>query len=173
MALRTLTMFVVASMIVGFSGFVLAQDQDDESDPVILRIALADAPTTLQRGMAVSEQHGKPISAKFEMPSGDLQLSVYTAITDGFVETVLDPKTGTVLSVKPIADAEDLADARAQKAAMDKATASLIAAADKAVNQNAGSRAVSIMPELQNGEAVAKVKLQRPKDLVTVLEPLN
>jgi hypothetical protein len=136
MALRTLTMFVVASMIVGFSGFVLAQDQDDEPDPVILRIALADPPTTLQRGMAVSEQHGKPVSAKFEMPSGDLQLSVYTTNTDGFVETVLNPKTGAVISAEPIVDAEDLADARAQKAAMDKATVSLIAATDKAVNKN-------------------------------------
>jgi len=36
----------------------------------------------LERGLAASAGHGRPISAKFEMEQGKLQLSVYT-IKDG------------------------------------------------------------------------------------------
>ena len=164
---------IIVAFLVGSSGLALAQDGDDEPDPVILRMVLADAPTTLQKGIEASERRGIPISAKFAMSAGDIRLSVYTATANGFVETVLDPKTGTVISVQPITDAEDLADAGSQKIAMEKATASLRTATEKAVAENAGSRAVSVVPQLRNGHVIARVKLQRSSDSVTVSEPLN
>jgi hypothetical protein len=40
---------------------------------------LDTAKINLQEGLAASEQQGKPISAKFEVDDGKLQLSVYTA----------------------------------------------------------------------------------------------
>jgi hypothetical protein len=56
---------------------------------------------------------------------------------------------------------------------MAKATVSLQAAAETAVNENPDSRAVSVVPELRDGRPVAAVKLLRTKDLVTAMEPLN
>jgi len=163
----------MGSIILCLCGPVLAQDADEEPDPVILGIALDDAPMILAKGLAASEPHGKPISAKFENADGDVQLSVYTATADGFIETTVNPKSGAVITANPITDADDLTHANAQKAAMEKATVTLQAAAEKAVNENPGSRAVGVVPELRDGRPVAAIKLLRPKDLVTVMEPLN
>jgi len=146
---------------------------DEEPDPVILGIALSDAPMTLQKGLAASEPHGKPISAGFEVADKDVQLSVYTATATGFVETIINAKTGAVVSAEPIADAGDLAHASAQKAAMGKATVSLQAAAARAVSENPSSQAVSVIPELRDGQAIAMVKLLRQKGFTTVAERLN
>ena len=165
---------IIAAFLVGLSGLALAQDGDDEPDPAILRLVLADdAPTTLQVAIAASERQGIPISAKFAMSDSDIHLSVYTATANGLVETVLNPKTGTVSSAQPITDAEDLADARVQKAAMEKATVSLRTATERAIAENADSRAVSAVPQLRNGHVIARVKLQRSSDSITVSEPLN
>jgi hypothetical protein len=164
---------LIGSIISCLSGPVVAQDADDEPDPVILGIALADAPMSLAKGLAASEPSGKPISAKFENTDGDVQLSVYAAGADGFIETTINPKSGAVVSTEPITDADDLTHANAQKAAMAKATVSLQAAAETAVNENPDSRAVSVVPELRDGRPVAAVKLLRTKDLVTAMEPLN
>jgi hypothetical protein len=143
---------VAAALILGLSGLAFAQGDDEELDPDILRIALSDAATTLQQGMIAGEQHGKAISAKFEMPNRDLQLSVYTATAGGFMEIVLNPKTGVVVSAELITDKDDVAQATAQKAALEKATLSLVAVTEKAINDNVGSRAVGVMPELRNGQ---------------------
>lgn len=169
----TLTSALAAIMILCVPGLAIAQDGDDEPDPVVLRMVLADAATTLQSGIAASERQGMPISAKFNMSAGDIHLSIYTANADDFVETILDPKTGTVISAKPITDIEDLEYATVERAVMKKATISVLIATEKAVAENAGARAISVVPEYRNGHAVARVKLQRSGDLVTVLEPLN
>ena len=56
---------------------------------------------------------------------------------------------------------------------MEKAKVSLQAASEKATNENPGSRAVSVIPELRDGQAVATVKLLRQKGFTTVTERLN
>lgn len=150
-----------------------ARADDEEPDPVILGIALTDAPMSLQKGLAASESHGKPISAKFEVADKNVQLSVYTATATGFVETIINAKTGAVFSAEPITDAGDLTHASAQKAAMEKATVSLQAAAGKAVSENPNSQAVSVIPELWDGQAIAMVKLLRQKGFTAVTERLN
>jgi hypothetical protein len=53
-----------------------------------------------------------------------------------------------ISSAEKVTDAVDLKEATAQKAAMAKAKAPLLTATETAVNANAGSRAVSIVPEL-------------------------
>jgi hypothetical protein len=79
---------------------VVAQDADEEPDPVILGIALTDAPMTPPKGLAVSEAHAKPVSAKFENADGDVRLSIDTATGDGFVETAFNPKTSDYCAQK-------------------------------------------------------------------------
>ena len=61
--------------------------------------------------------------------------------------------------MEEISDAMDLNEAIEQKTAVEKATMPLLAAAEAAVKANAGARAVSIVPELKNGQATAEVTL--------------
>jgi hypothetical protein len=163
MASRLVRSVLTGASVLCLCGPVLAEEE--ELDPVILDITLTDASTTPQKGMAASESHGKAISAKFENADGDVRLSVYNAKADGFVKTALNPKTGADISAEPITDADDLTHANAQKAAMGKATMSLQAAIEKAVNENPASKSVSVAPELRDGQAVAAVKLLRPEEL--------
>jgi hypothetical protein len=172
MVRRTLTANILAALIVSLTGFAFAADEAKELDPA-LRAAIADSTMTLQKGLAASEGNGKPISAKFELSDGQIQISIYNAAADGFVETVIDPKTGAIIEAESITDAGDLADAKDQKAAMEKAKVSLLAATDTAVKKNTDTKAVSIYPELQNGQPIAKIMLQGAKDLATVTEPLD
>src|SRR5258708_15501185 len=130
-----------------------------EADAAALAAAMKDASATLQVGLKASEREGTPISAKFEIEDGKLQLSVYTMKGDGFMEVVADPKTGAIAKSEKITDADDLKEAAAQKAAMAKATVSLLAATEAALKANAGFRAVSITPELKEGHPMAEVNL--------------
>src|SRR5215469_1072043 len=110
----------------------------DEDEVAAMAAALKDVDFTLQDGLKAGEREGQPISAQFEIDDGKLQVSIYTAKGNEFVEVIADPKTGTVVKSEKITDDNDLSDAADQKGAMAKATTSLIAAADAAVKDNAG-----------------------------------
>ena len=129
------------------------------AEDAALAAALKDATATLQGGLSASEPQGTPISAKFEIEDGKLQLSVYTMKGNDFMEVVADPKTGGIAKAEKITDADDLKAAASQKAAMAKAPVSLFTATETAVKGNPGFRAVSIFPELKGGNAVAEVTL--------------
>jgi len=58
-------------------------------------------------------------------------------------------------------------------ASIAKATGSLLAAADAAVKANAGSRAVSVFPQLPNGHPVAEVTLLQGTNSKKVSEKLD
>ena len=131
----------------------------EEKDPAALARAMQPAKATLEAGLKASEREGKPISAKFEIEDGKLQLSVYTRKGDGFTEAVLDPGTGAIVTAEKITDADDLKEAQAQSAAMTTAKRSLLAATEAAVKANSGFRALSIEPELKDGHPVAEVTL--------------
>jgi hypothetical protein len=138
-----------------------------------LAAAVKDTKVSLGDGLAASAREGKPVSAKFEIDDGKLQLSVYTMGTDGFAEVVIDPKTGAIAKAEKITDAEDLEAAAAQKAAMEKATVSLLAATQKAVMANAGYRAVSITPEMKEGHPAADITLLQGETVKKVAEKLD
>jgi hypothetical protein len=84
---------------------------------------------------------------------------VYTLKGNDFFEVVIDPEAGPGTKSEKITDADDLKAAAMRKAAMAKATGSLLAATEAAVKGNAGSRAVSVIPQLKDGHAVAEVTL--------------
>ena len=67
----------------------------------------------------------------------------------------------------------DLKEAAEQKTAMAKAKTPLLTATEAAVKANAGSRAVSIVPELKNGQATAEVTLLEGTALKKVTEKLD
>ena len=149
-----------------------AQKSEDK-EHAELATALKDAKISLQQGVTASTKEGKPISAKYEVDEGKLQLSVYTMKGDKFSEVIVDHKTGKVTKAEPITHAEDLTAAKAQSEAMAKAKRSLDAAASEAVKENKGYRVVSVMPALKDGHPVADVTLVKGTDWKTVSEKLD
>jgi len=142
-------------------------------DDAALAAAMKNASATLQGGLKASEAQGTPISAKFEIEDGKLQLSVYTMKGNDFMEIVADPNTGAIAKSEKITDAGDLKEAAEQKAAMAKAKVPLLTATETAVKANAGSRAVSVLPEVKNGQAMAEVTLLEGTAFKKVTEKLD
>ena len=63
--------------LVGFADHnaIFANDDEDESQEALINL-LDTSKINLQQGLAASEAQGQPISAKFEVDEGKLQLSV-------------------------------------------------------------------------------------------------
>ena len=135
--------------------------------------ALKDINFTLQDALKAGEQEGQPISAQFEIDDGKLQISIYTSKAEDFVELIADPKTKAIVRSEKITDDDELSDAADQKAAMAKAKISLIAAADAAVKDNTGFRAVAIFPDLRDDHAIAEVTLLQGTTAKKVTQKLD
>src|SRR3989475_7579286 len=146
-----------------------AQPHDDKERAELAK-ALKGVKTPLQQGLTASAKEGKPISAKYEMEEGRLQLSVYTMKGDSFSEVIVDHKSGKVAKAEPITHDADLTAAKAQSEAMAKAKRSLDTAASEAVKENKGYRAVSVMPAIKDGHPVADVTLIKGTEWKTVSE---
>ena len=162
--------FLVAWMFTMPMGW--AQKSDDAEHAELAK-ALRDAKISLQRGLTASTKEGKPISAKYEVEHGQLQLSVYTMKADKFSEVIVDHKTGKVAKAEPITGGDDVTAAKAQSEAMTKAKRSLGAAASEAVKENKGYRVVSVMPALKDGHPGADVTLVKGTEWKTVSEKLD
>jgi len=168
------TTIALPLLVVWFSVATLASAQPhDDKERAELAQALKEAKVSLQRGVTASAKEGKPISAKYEVEDGKLQLSVYTMKGDAFSEVIVDHKTGTVTKAEPITKADDLKDAKAQSQAMTKAKRPLEAAAAAAVRENKGFRAVSVMPAIKDDHPVADVTLLKGTEWKTVTEKLD
>ena len=163
-----LTAFLVAWMIALPMGW--AQTDKDHTD---LAKALKDVKFPLEKGLSASGREGQPISAKYELEHGHVQLSVYTMKGDTFSEVIVDHKTGKVAKAEPITGGEDLTAAKAQSEAVAKAKRPLTAAAGEAVKENKGYRAVSVMPAMKDGHPVAEVTLVKGTQWKTVSEKLD
>jgi hypothetical protein len=87
----------------------------DEDNPAALAKALSGASVSLDQGLNASEREGKPISGKFEIADGALQLSVYTMKGDQFAEVIVDHKAGSIKKSQPITDADDRAPRRREE----------------------------------------------------------
>jgi hypothetical protein len=157
--MKKMSLCLVLLAISFSSAGLFASARGEEKDQAVLARALQPVKTTLEAGLKASEREGKPISGKFEIEGGKLQLSVYTTKGDVFTEAVLDPATGAILKAEKITDVDDLKEAKAQSAAMSKATQSLLTATEAAVKANSGFRAVSVEPEMKDGHPLAEVTL--------------
>jgi hypothetical protein len=167
---RILFLVIVASLATGLVGQrIYAQDRSDH--PLIKGVT--EAKVTLQQGLTAAAQQGRPISAKFEVEDGKFQLSVYTAKDGKFSEVIVDHTTGKVTKTESITEGEDLAEAKAERAAMDKAKTDLKAAVDRSAATASGSRAISVTPALKDGHPVASVTLLTGQQFQTVEQPLE
>jgi hypothetical protein len=165
--------FIVLVATIGFWSAVGDTARAEEGNPAALAAAMKNAAATLQGALKASEAQGTPISAKFEIEDGKLQLSVYTMKGDAFTEVVADPNTGAIKEEETIKDADDLKEATAQETAMAKAKVPLLTAAETAVKANAGFQAVSIYPQLQNGNPMAEVTLLQGTTFKKVMQKLD
>src|SRR3989475_3048069 len=151
---------------------IWAQKYDDKEHAELAK-ALKGVKVSLEKGLSASEPQGKPISGKFEVEDGKLQLSVYTMKGDKFSEVIVDHKTGKAAKAEAITGGEDLTAAKAQSGAMAKAKLSLQASTEKAVKANKGFRAVSVTPSLKDGHPVAEVTLVKGDEFKTASEKLD
>jgi len=168
--MKTMAAFVIALVFVVPTGW--AQTPADQEHAELAK-ALKDAKIPLERGLTASAKEGKPISAKYEVEDGKLQLSVYTMKGNNFSEVIVDHKTGKIAKAEPITKGDDLSHAKEQSEAMAKAKRSLGAAASEAVKENKGYRVVSVMPAMKEGHPVADVTLVKGTEWKTVSEKLD
>jgi len=168
MTLRAIPLILLVATI-GLLAAAIVPAWAEGGDEAALAAAMKNATATLEGGL----RNRTPISAKFEIEDGKLQLSIYTMKGNDLMEVVADPKTGAIAKAEKITDAGDLKEAAEQKAAMAKAKVPLLTATETAVKANAGSRAVSIVPELKNGQATAEVTLLQGTAFKKVTEKLD
>jgi hypothetical protein len=168
-----LTLALGASFLMLAAPAVRADDDDDEGDQAAVVKALPQAKVSLGQALLAGAHEGTPISARFEVEAGKLQLSVYTMKADKFSEVIVDHVTGKVAKVEAITEGEDLDASKAQSAAMKGAKKTLAAALQAALKANPGYKAMSIVPSLKDGHPVAEVALAKGSEVRTVAEKLD
>ena len=155
---------------IAFAALLLAgtvQAQDDEAhekgegakNAPALVAAMKEASITLVAGLRASESQGTPISGKFELEDGKLQLSIYTTKDGKFYEVIVDHKTGKIAKTEPITGGGDLTAAQHQAEAMAKTKHSLREAITKAEQANPGYKAISAEAEIEDGAVQADLSL--------------
>jgi hypothetical protein len=92
---------------------------------------------------------------------------------DAFSEVIVDYTTGKVAKVEPITRGGDLTAATAQRAAVAMAKRALPEVVDTAVKTYTGYRAVSIVPAVKGGHALAEIALVKDETFTTVAESLD
>ena len=161
------------SVVFAIGGFLFAVGAASAEEKGVDWKMLEGVKISLEKGLAVAQQKGKPISGKFEIEDGKLQLSTYTASKGKFYEVVVDHVSGKIAKTEQIKEGDDYAHANAQIKAMAAAKKSLRAAVAKAVAANPGYRAVSAVPELEGGKPVAAVILQNASGTKNVSATLD
>lgn len=168
---QNLIFSIAAAAALLFAG--LSSRAEEEMNPAAMAKALPEASVLLDQGLKASARDGTPISGKYEIEHGALQLSVYTMKGAQFSEVIVDHKSGAIKKSEPVTDADDMKAAQAQSAAMAKAKLTLDAAVGNAVKANAGYRAVSVEPVLDGGRPIATVVLMKGEDVKKVSEKLD
>ena len=168
---------VIAASTISLAGPRSAFAAGPDEEQAELANAMSNAKVSLQQGLKASEREGQPISGKFEVEDGKLQLSVYTAKEGKFFEVIVDHMTGNIAKVEPITEGEDLIHAKLQKAAMDGAKVKLSDAAEKAKGQVKGPDGdvlvVSVVPLLKGKSPEASIVLLTGKRFSTASERLD
>jgi len=164
---RTLLLIAIAGLATSLVG--KSPHAEEHNDPALIK-SMADAKITLQQGLAAAAQQGQPISAKFELDDGKLQLSVYTAKDGKFSEVIVDHVSGKIAKATAITEGDDLTAAKAQSSAMAKAKSDLKSAVDKSAS---GARAISVTPALKGERASASNTVLKGQQFQTAEQSLE
>ena len=164
---------VVSLLVAAFLIVPLAYAEDSAVEAQKLADHVKHAKVSLERGLQVSEKEGKPISGKFELEDGKLQLSVYTEKSGKYYEVVVDHTSGKIAKVEEITSGDDLEAAKTQAEAMTKAKRSLRDATRAAEKAHKGFHALSVTPSLKDGHPLATVVVNKDHETRTVTEKLD
>ena len=162
---------LAAALTVGMLG--TTSSFANESSAAAVSKFMTTAKLSLQEGLKAAETQGQPISGKYEVDEGHLQLSVYTAKDGKFSEVVVDQNTGKVSKNEAITEGNDLANAQKQMEVYSQSKTSLRNAVAQAESTFPGYRAVSVTPALSKGRPVAVVLLLQGNQLRSIAEPLG
>jgi hypothetical protein len=170
----TIAGVVTLGLLVAVSIIAVASREDDDGDEDKASLSMPDdSAIALERGIAASAREGTPISAKYEVEDGKLQLSVYTMKANTFSEVIVDHTSGKIGKVTPITEGEDLVAATSQKDAMTRARRPLAEATTQVVRAHRGQRAISATPRIKDGHPVAEIILASRNGQTTVYEKLD
>lgn len=169
----TVAVAVAFACLLAVIGYFAWAEKEDDQEPAELAKALNAVLMSLETGLVAAEREGTPISGKFEVEDGKLQLSVYAVKGATFAEVIVDHVTGKIAKIEPITGGDDLRAAKAQREAMAKAQVSLREAIGTAVKANEAFRAVGVIPALKDGHPVAEITLLRGEEFKTVSEKLD
>jgi len=167
---RIAILLALLGMLAFGNGLVAA---DSESDDREVAKALPEGSLPLASALSASMVHGQPLSAKYEIDHGALQLSVYTTKSGDFFELVVDHSSGAIKKSTRITGGEDLDDARSWAKAMSYATLSLDKVVTRAIAANDGYRAIAVAPLLFGRHPVAAVTLAKGTETKMVSEDLD
>ena len=162
------------AFLVGVLWLGPAEPAMSDKEKAELATAVSGAKVTLEQGLLVSKNNGKPVSAKFEIENGKPQLSVYT-VKDGskYSEVIVDHTSGEVAKAEPITGDDDLAAAKKQNDGLFRATREIREAVKEAKHDNPGYLAVSVSPEMKDGHSLANVILVKGNDWKTAVVDLT
>jgi hypothetical protein len=136
--------------------------------------AVSEATVSLDDGLKTSQREGKAISGKYEIQDGSLQLSISVVKGNGFKEIIIDANAGSIKSVEPITEPDDIDEAKEQQDRLAHARVSLDQAVAAAVRDNNGYRAVEVIPTVdRSGKPFASVTLMQGGEMKEVVEPLE
>jgi tryptophan synthase beta subunit len=135
--------------------------------------AVKSAKLSLETGLRASEREGRPISGKYELEVGKLQLSIYAEKAGKFYEVVVDHTTGKIARTEEITSGDDLTAAKEQLAAMAHAKRSLRQAVKDAQKAHKGFHTISVVPELKASHPIATITLSKDHETLTATEKLD
>ena len=158
---RGMLVVSVALLAVGCSLGTRAFAAEEEGENAAgLLPQVATAKVSLGQGLAAAETAGKPLSAKFEIEDGKLQLSVYTKKDGKYFEVVVDHETGAISTTEEIKGGDDLKAAQHQDRAMTKAKITLQQAVEKSLAAHAGAKAIRASAYMsRKGHAIADIDI--------------
>ena len=89
-SVRLLQLIAVVSLATALPTSSARAQEGDKSDEAALARQVRSASVSLARGLSAARARGTPISAKYEMDGGKLQLSVYVARRGAYAEVIVD-----------------------------------------------------------------------------------
>ena len=108
--------FVVAVIAAGCVISVASSLQADGYLDAVIR-EVPQAAMSLAQALKLGEREGVPISAEYDVEDGNLKISVYLKTGDQFREALVDPRSGSIITTKPLTDPKEITEAepRAQR----------------------------------------------------------
>jgi hypothetical protein len=162
-----------AVALIALLSLALASATYADESSAKLSDAVKSAKVSLETALRASEREGKPISGKYELEDGKLQVSVYTMKGTKFYEVIVDHTTGKIAKTEEITSGDDLTAAKEQSATMAHAKRSLRAAVRAAQKAHKGFRAISVVPEAKASHPIATITLSKDHETLTATEKLD